>query len=220
MLEGKTLAVTGARGALGSATVERAQALGAEVIGIDIVPAEGAANYLQLDLTDRGATAEALAGLDKLDGLLNIAGGFAMGTAAAEPTDDEWDAMFRINVSTVRNATMAVVPRFKEQGRGSIVNVGALGALSGAADMSAYICAKSAVMRLTESLSEELRHQGINVNAVLPSLIDTPINREGMPDADYSQWVSPQQLADVICFLASDAAGAVHGALLPVRGLV
>ena len=87
MLEGKTLAVTGARGALGSATVERAQALGAEVIGIDIVPAEGAANYLQLDLTDRGATAEALAGLDKLDGLLNIAGGFAMGTAAAEPTD-------------------------------------------------------------------------------------------------------------------------------------
>ena len=86
--------------------------------------------------------------------------------------------------------------------------------------MSAYCCAKSSVMRLTESLSEELKHDGINVNAVLPSIIDTPPNREAMPDADFSQWVSPQRLAEVICFLASDAASAVHGALLPVKGLV
>jgi NAD(P)-dependent dehydrogenase (short-subunit alcohol dehydrogenase family) len=85
--------------------------------------------------------------------------------------------------------------------------------------MSAYCCSKSSVMKLTESLSEELRHKGVNVNAVLPSIIDTPPNRQDMPDADFSHWVSPEQLAEVICFLASNSASAIHGALLPVRGL-
>jgi len=143
-----------------------------------------------------------------------------MGDNAFDPASDQWERMFRINVDTLRNATMAAVPVLLGRGGGAIVNIGALGALSGQATMSAYCCAKSAVMRLTESLSEELRHKGINVNAVLPSIIDTPPNRAGMPDADFAQWVSPQQLANVICFLASDAASAMHGALVPVRGLV
>ena len=85
--------------------------------------------------------------------------------------------------------------------------------------MSAYCASKSVVMRLTESLANELRHRGVNVNAVLPTVIDTPANREGMPDADFSEWVSPDELANVICFLASRGASAVHGALVPVRGL-
>ena len=127
--------------------------------------------------------------------------------------------MFRINVETLRNAIIAAAPVLKQQ-RGAIVNVGALGAVSGQAAMSAYGCAKSSVMRLTESLSEEMKAAGVNVNAVLPSIIDTPPNREGMPDADFAEWVSPEQLAEVMCFLASDAASAVHGALLPVKGLV
>jgi NAD(P)-dependent dehydrogenase (short-subunit alcohol dehydrogenase family) len=128
--------------------------------------------------------------------------------------------MFKINVATMRNATMAAVPLLLARGSGAIVNIGALGALTGEGGMSAYCCAKSSVMKLTESLSDELRHQGVNVNAVLPSIIDTPPNREGMPDADFSEWVAPEQLANVICFLASPAASAVHGALVPVRGLV
>ena len=106
-----------------------------------------------------------------------------------------------------------------ERGRGSIVNVGALSAQSGQPNMGAYVAAKSTVMRLTESLSGELRSQGVNVNAVLPSMIDTPTNRRDMPDADFSRWVDPADLAEVMCFLASDAARAVHGALVPVRGL-
>jgi NAD(P)-dependent dehydrogenase (short-subunit alcohol dehydrogenase family) len=112
------------------------------------------------------------------------------------------------------------VPKLRERDHASIVNIGALGALSGQAAMSAYCAAKSTVMRLTESLSEELKSDGINVNAVLPSIIDTQPNREAMPDADFDTWVSPAQLAEVICFLASERARAIHGALLPVKGLV
>jgi NAD(P)-dependent dehydrogenase (short-subunit alcohol dehydrogenase family) len=126
--------------------------------------------------------------------------------------------MFKINVDTMRNATMGAVPLLLRSG-GAIVNIGALGALTGQGAMSAYCCAKSSVMKLTESLSDELRHKGVNVNAVLPSIIDTPTNREDMPDADFSRWVSPAQLAEVLCFLACGAAGAIHGALIPVRGL-
>ena len=126
----------------------------------------------------------------------------------------DFDMMF-----AMQNAVRAAVPGMIERGRGAIVNVGALGALKGQAQMSAYCAAKSVVMRLTESLSAELKHHGVNVNAVLPSMIDTPRNRADMPDADPSLWVSPQDLGNVICFLGSDAARAIHGALLPVAGL-
>ncbi|NOX52001.1 MAG: SDR family oxidoreductase, partial [Gammaproteobacteria bacterium] len=137
-----------------------------------------------------------------------------------ETDDSLWDAMFSINVTTLRTVLRAAVPVLLEQSRGSIVNIGALGALQGAANMAAYTAAKSTVMRITEALSEEVRGQGVNVNAVLPSLIDTPRNRADMPDSDFGQWVSPSDLANVVCFLASDAAKAVHGVLLPVKGLM
>ncbi len=223
MLDNLRVVITGACGSLGQATAERARRSGAFVIGLDIVDTSAAANtdeYRKVDLMDRNATLECFASLGKIDVLINIAGGFAMGDEAADTASEQWESMFRINVDTMRNATMGAVPLIKAQGGGAIVNIGALGALSGQAAMSAYCCAKSSVMKLTESLSAELRHEGINVNAVLPSIIDTPPNRRDMPDADFSQWVSPAQLAEVICFLASDAAGAIHGALIPVRGLV
>ena len=142
-----------------------------------------------------------------------------MGDDATDPDSDQWDRMFQLNVDTNRNATMGAVPVMLAGGGGAIVNIGALGALSGQGAMSAYCCSKSSIMKLTESLSEELRHKRINVNAVLPSIIDTPPNRQDMPDADFSHWVSPENLAEVICFLASDSASAIHGALIPVRGL-
>lgn len=222
MLNKKRIIITGAAGALGSAVANKAAEYGAEVIGLDIVPElnnTSITQYHQVDLTDRTATNLCFKDLDDFDILVNIAGGFAMGAKAAEPSDEQWQWMFRINVDTMRNATMAAVPRLKNKARGNIINIGALGALAGQADMSAYCCAKSTVMRLTESLSEELKSDGINVNAVLPSIIDTPPNREAMPDADFDQWVTPEQLANVICFLASEQACAIHGALIPVKGL-
>jgi NAD(P)-dependent dehydrogenase (short-subunit alcohol dehydrogenase family) len=106
-----------------------------------------------------------------------------------------------------------------EQGRGKIVNISARAARQGAAKMGPYIASKTVVMRITETLSEELKEKGINVNCVMPSTIDTPQNRESMPDADFEKWVTPEAMADVLMFLASDAARAIHGAALPVSGL-
>lgn len=222
MLENQVVVITGAAGTLGQAAAASAKAQSATVVGIDIIDVaaiDHADEYHRVDLLDQQATLDWFASLDKVDALFNVAGGFAMGDNAFAPTSDQWDKMFSLNVSTMRNATMGAVPHMLRQSGGAIVNIGAMGALSGQATMSAYCCAKSSVMKLTESLSEELRDKNINVNAVLPSIIDTPPNRRDMPDANFSSWVSPEQLADVICFLASESASAIHGALLPVRGL-
>ena len=223
-LSGRTARITGANGALGRAVAARAAASGARLLlaGRSFDAAMRArhpqARMLELDLVEPGALASALAGAGPVDILLNIAGGFSMGESSYDPQGRDWEAMFRVNVDTLRNSLQAVAPGMVERGRGSIVNVGAMAALKGQAKMSAYVASKSVVLRLTESLSAEVRDRGVNVNAVLPSIIDTPANRAAMPDADFSRWVSPDDLANVICFLASDAARAVHGALVPVTG--
>ncbi len=220
-LSGKKMVVTGGAGILGHAVGEVARAQGATVVLLDVVPdfvSDLGATHT-VNLTDPGAVQNCFDAIGPFDALANIAGGFDMGPTVYATEDALWDAMFDINVTTLRTVLRATVPGFVTRGRGSIVNVGALGALRGAANMGAYTAAKSTVMRLTEALSDEVRAQGVNVNAVLPSLIDTPRNRADMPDADFDTWVAPQDLAAVICFLASDAAKAVHGALLPVSGL-
>jgi NAD(P)-dependent dehydrogenase (short-subunit alcohol dehydrogenase family) len=222
-LVGKRVVVTGANGTLGRAVVTRATELGAEVIGIDLAfnnpPASAREQHVILDLSDKLATEQCFEKLGAFTALFNVAGGFAMGGSAYEVASPEWDNMFKINVATTQNAVHAAVPLFLKQSRGSIVNIGAMSAREGQANMSAYCAAKSVVMRLTESLAKELRTKSINVNAVLPSIIDTPRNRQDMPDADHSKWVKPIDLANVICFLGSDSAAAIHGALVPVVGL-
>lgn len=224
-LSGKKIVITGGSGALAQAIADRALSLGASPVLLDIVFSDeiknryDPADLKRVDLTDRAATKQCFVEIGPVDAVFNLAGGFAMGAMVYEPDDDDWDAMFKINVTTLRNVIKAALPDMRARGRGAIVNVGAYGALRGQAAMSAYIAAKSVVMRLTESLSEEVKAQGINVNAVLPTIIDTPRNRADMPDADPSQWVSPEDLANVICFLGSDAARAMHGALIPVTGL-
>ena len=142
-----------------------------------------------------------------------------MGPSVYETEDELWDAMFTINVTTLRRVLNVAMPRLLARGRGSVINVGALGALKGGPNMGAYLASKSVVMRLTESLSEEVKNAGVNVNAVLPTVIDTPRNRADMPAVDPATWVDPEDLGNVICFLGSDAAQAVHGALVPVNGL-
>lgn len=224
-LAGKAALITGANGALGRAVADRAEALGARLLladlgfGADMAGRHPQAVLLELDLTKPGALESALGDVRDIDLLVNIAGGFAMGESSYDAAGGDWDAMFRINVETLRNSLGAVVPGMVARGRGAVVNVGALAALQGQAQRGAYIASKSVVLRLTESLSAEVRQHGVNVNAVLPSIIDTPANRAAMPDADPSRWVAPSDLAAVICFLGSDAARAIHGALVPVAGL-
>jgi NAD(P)-dependent dehydrogenase (short-subunit alcohol dehydrogenase family) len=132
---------------------------------------------------------------------------------------DLWDFMLDLNARSVLIASRAVIPQMIKQQRGKIITIGSKSAFGGAANKAAYSASKAAVLRLTESMSAELKHQGINVNSVLPGTIDTPTNRLAMPAADTGRWVTPEQLANVILFLASDAANAIHGAAIPVYGL-
>jgi NAD(P)-dependent dehydrogenase (short-subunit alcohol dehydrogenase family) len=142
-----------------------------------------------------------------------------MGDPVHATSDKTWDFLFDLNTRSVLNTAAAVVPIMLEKGSGKVVNVSARAGLAGAAAMGTYTASKAAVMRLTESMALELREQGVNVNAVMPSLIDTPRNRADMPDADHSKWVRPADIAEVIGYLASPAACAVHGACVPVDGL-
>ena len=218
-LENRTVVITGALGGLGRRVCAVAEAQGARVLRLDIARDESLTNSYAVDLTNADATFELIHSLGPFDGLINLAGGFAMGTESWDSSEDQWDLMFSLNVSTMRNAVKAAVPVLLERQGGSIVNVGAYGAREGQGLMGAYCASKSVVMRLTETLAEELKTKGINVNAVLPTVIDTAANRAAMPDAEPADWVSPDDLAAVICFLSSPAARAVNGALIPVRGL-
>ena len=221
-LEGKKIVITGAAGGLGAGVARVALDQSAEVVLLDVV--DGFTSEIgqaySVDLLDAAAVQEVFDKIGDFDVLANIAGGFDMGPSVDGTEDEFWQRIFDINVTTLRRVLKVAVPILVSRGCGSIVNVGAVGALQGSANMSAYQASKATVMRLTESLSEEVKAAGINVNAVLPSVIDTASNRAAMPEADFDAWVTPTDLGEVICFLGSDAARAVHGALVPVRGLV
>jgi NAD(P)-dependent dehydrogenase (short-subunit alcohol dehydrogenase family) len=174
-----------------------------------------ALDLLQPAAVDRGVQ-EVLARVGAIDVLCNLAGGFSMGPDVHATPAAAWQRMQELNVHTLLHASAAVVPGMLARQRGCIVNVGANAAQRGAAAMGAYIAAKAQVQRITESMAAELRDRGIRVNCVMPSVLDTPVNRADMPDADFTRWVAPAQLAAVIAFLASDAASAIHGAALPV----
>jgi NAD(P)-dependent dehydrogenase (short-subunit alcohol dehydrogenase family) len=225
---GKSCLITGAAGNLGRAVAAAFAAEGASLVLMDLQEEhlrsayggeDKARRFAPADLRDAQSVARALPADIRVDILCNIAGGFRMGQPIHETSDDTWDLMLGLNARSVLNCARAVVPGMLAAGGGKIVNVGAIAALSGKANMGAYIASKSAVIRLTESMAAELREEGINVNCVLPSTIDTPQNRKDMPKADPKRWVAPEALADVVLFLASDAARAIHGASIPVAGL-
>jgi NAD(P)-dependent dehydrogenase (short-subunit alcohol dehydrogenase family) len=154
----------------------------------------------------------------RIDVLINIAGGWGGGKPVHETPVEEWDRLMNLNARSVFLVSGAVLPHMIRQNHGKIVSISARPALQGGANSAAYSAAKSAVIRLTESMAAEVKNYAINVNCVLPSIIDTPANRESMPSADFSKWVTPEALADVLLFLASDAARAIHGAAIPVFG--
>ena len=216
---GKRVLVTGAAGIAGRAVATAFHAAGATVTGVDIVADEAPWRTLVADLIDPAGARSAVEEAGAIDVLANIAGGFTMGDEIADTADETWDFMLNLNARTVLNMCRATAPGMVAAGGGKIVNIGARGGLRGAAAMGAYIASKSVVIRLTETLADELKHKGINVNCILPSIIDTPRNRADMPKAKFDHWVSPQAIADVVLFLASSAADAIHGAAIPVEGL-
>jgi NAD(P)-dependent dehydrogenase (short-subunit alcohol dehydrogenase family) len=221
---GRVVLITGAAGALGQAAATHFAGEGAKLALLDVIPIAGAHFAQTCDLTDPAACEAAVTAvvekLGAVDVLVNIAGGFAMGEAVHETTGATWDFLMGLNAHSVLNMARATVPVMLAAGRGRIVNIGAGPGQHGAARMGAYSASKSVVIRLTEAMAGELKAQGINVNCVVPSIIDTARNRADMPDADFTTWVRPEALARVIAFLASDAAAPIHGAALPVTGLV
>lgn len=230
----RVVMVTGAAGNLGSAVAHAFGAAGARLVLVDRAPdrlpvlfpdrADSPGHYLatSVDLTDadaaRGVVEETLRRLGRIDVLVHTVGGYRGGQPVHETDLETWQALFDLNVRTALTVTRAVVPVMVARGAGRIVYVAARAGLEGGKHMAAYSAAKSALIRLTESLAAELRGTGVTVNCILPSTIDTPQNRAAMPKADPARWVKPEAIADVIFFLASDAARAVHGAAIPVYG--
>ena len=217
--EGRRVAVTGAAGVVGGAVARAFHDAGAVVAGIDISEHDAPWRTVAADLIDPAGARRAAAEAGDVDVLCNMAGGFA-GDAPVAGTDDRtWDFMMDLNARTVFNMSRAVAPGMAARGGGAIVNVGARAALRGAAGLGAYAASKSAVIRLTETLADELKGRGVNVNCILPSIVDTPANRAAMPDAAFGEWVPPGHIAAVALFLASPAAASIHGASIPVEGL-
>jgi len=231
MFNGKVIIVAGAAGNVGSAVARLLASRGARVAVIDALapPLSAVVGSLEqpdrhlaipdVDLTDPAAAAamvaHTVATLGALHGVATTVGGFAMGNLA-NTNLAAWDAMFSLNVKTTWNIYRAAVPALRAAGGGSLVGIGSAAGLRGTSQVAPYAATKSAVMRLTESLADELRPDHIRVNAVLPTTIDTPQNRAAMPDADRSRWVTPAEVGEAMLFLLSDAASGISGALLPV----
>ncbi len=226
--------LAGASGNLGQAVTRVFHAANARLVLLDRAPdrlpqlfpelADNADHLLlgSVDVTDAASVAAAvettLAHFGRIDVLVNTVGGYRAGQPVHATPPEMWDFMLNLNARTAFILSRAVAPPMLAQGKGKIVHVAARAALAGAANAVAYSVSKAALLRLVESQAEELKRAGINVNCVLPGTIDTPQNRQAMPQADFSRWVAPEAIADVILFLASEAARAIHGAAVPVYG--
>lgn len=224
----KIVAITGGFGHLGSVVGQAFATAGWQVALLDRAvspryPQAGALCLGGVDLTDSAAARHAIDRAAEhfggLDGLINVAGGFHWETLA-DGDVDTWDLMYRINLRTAVVSSQAVLEHLKARGHGRILNIAAAAATRAAFGMGAYAASKAGVMRLTEALAEELKDARITVNALMPSIIDTPQNRADMPSAEFDRWVRPEQLAATLLFLASDQAAAITGACIPVTGRV
>lgn len=230
----KVVMVTGASGNLGSAVARAFAKTGAKLALIDRHPERLAEQFPELvkeperflnkdvDLIEEAAVTAVVQKIvdafGQIDVLVHTVGGFFSGPPLHETPLDKLKFMLLLNAQTTFITNQAVLQKMVPQGSGKIINIAARPALQGNKNMSAYSAAKAAVLRLTESAAAEVKAHGINVNAILPGTIDTPQNREAMPKANTDNWVQPESLADVILFLASDAARDIHGAAIPVYG--
>lgn len=220
----RSVIVTGGFGVLGHAVAEAFTAQGDTVARIDFaaeakVQLPGTLDIGGVDLADPASTEAALARVvathGGIDVLVNVAGGFTWETLG-DGSIESWARMQTMNLMTAATITQKALPHLAQSSQGRIVNIGAGAAIKAGMGMGAYAASKSGVHRLTEALAEELADTSVTVNAVLPSIIDTPTNRADMPNDDFAKWVQPAAIADVIVFLASPAARSITGALIPV----
>lgn len=228
------IVVTGAAGNLGSAVVQGFLAQGGTVCALDhrrgrleelFADSEGKGQlfiFEDVDVTDRKAM-EKLSGrisseVGTVSVLVNTVGGFTMGERVHEISSETWQRMMAINVHSFLNTSAVFVPGMLEQKYGKVISIASKAAWNGGAKTGIYAAAKGALLRLTESMAAELKSHNIRVNSVLPSTIDTPENREAMPNADFSKWVTPKEVTDVIVFLSSEHSSGVTGAAVPVFG--
>lgn len=230
----RVVMVTGSAGNLGTAVARAFLAPDTSLVLVDRSEARLARIYPELvgvdehflahsvDLTDStsvdGAVAETLRRFGRIDALVNTVGAYRAGKSLDETPLEDWDFLFDINTRSLFITCRSVIPTMKRQRSGRIVNVSSRAALSGEANAALYSASKSAALRLTESVAAELKDYGVTANCLLPGLIDTPPNRKAMPDSDFSRWVSPEAIAQVVLFLASDAAREISGAAIPVYG--
>jgi len=233
-LDGKVVIITGSVGNLGMATALALQQVGAKTVLVDRSNDRLRESYVNLvnspdhllaggvDLANPDSLGQvvktALGRFGSIDAVVNTVGGWRGGKPAHETDLADWDFLFGINLRTTLLCCRAVIPQMLRQGHGRIVNVASRDALAGSAGYSAYSASKSALLRLTESMAAELKNSNINVNCIMPGTIDTPQNRKAIPNGDFSKWVAPEAIADVMLFLISDAARAINGAALPVFG--
>jgi NAD(P)-dependent dehydrogenase (short-subunit alcohol dehydrogenase family) len=214
--------VAGGSGALGQAVVAELRGRGWAVTVLDRHPhpevAADGVGYVQADLLDQDSAAEAVAGIEDLGAVVDLVGGFAMGPRVGDAELEDFEFMLRLNLVPAFNLARAAMPRLASRGGGAFACVSARAALEPFAGAAGYITAKAAVLAFARALDAEYRADGVRANAVLPSVIDTPANREAMPGSDWSRWVAPAEIARVIAFLCSDEAAPTSGAAVPVYG--
>src|SRR5262245_45311687 len=231
---GQVAIITGAAGNLGGAIARAFRSAGAKLALIDLSSDRFPTIFPDLarspdcffapptDGADPGAVALAVDEINRrfgrIDILVNTVGGYRAGLSLHETPLNDWEFMLGLNARSVFVMCQVVIPHMLSRNYGKIVSVASRAALSGDAGHAAYSASKAAVVRLTESMDAELKDRGVNVNCVMPAIIDTPQNRAAMPDSDFGKWVAPEAVADVILFLASEGARAIHGAAIPVYG--
>lgn len=215
----RSVLITGGTGGLGGAVTRAFVAAGwRTVIPYRTRPPEGVV-AVKADLTDPSSVSEVAAAATQdapLKAVVNLVGGFAMGGRVHETTIEDFEAQFRTNLRPTYLVCSASLPHLMEAGGGSIVCLSSRAALQPFPGAAGYIASKAAVLALVDALATEYRHDGVRVNAVLPGVIDTPVNRESMPGASREDWVSPEDIAKTILFLAGDESSTISGARIPV----
>lgn len=219
-----TVLVAGGTGYLGNAVVRELIGSGYDVAATWVIERERErlesepVELIEADLFDADQVDAAIAAVSELEAVVNLVGGFSDGPRVHETDPDEFERMLRLNVIPGFLLARAAMPRMMERGGGAFVGVSARPALRPFAGAAGYISSKAAVLALVQALDAEYKGEGIRCNAILPSVIDTPANREAMPDADHAKWVPPQQIAKVVRFLVSDDSAPTSGAAVPVYG--